>query len=199
MKRLLCLLVFMVALPTAAADRNAIAAGALFYMPGDPLDAGVGFGVAYTRSVARLLLRAELSAMTLDVSAGDQGGDFDFVTVSVGALWPVSPASWPVQLAVGGGIDYVDGDGEVVHVPAPIDIRNSFDADPEIGFHAEFEAAWQFASAWQLFGRLRYLAATLEANAEQSFLISGVPAGDPVTMDLELDGPQLTIGAAFRF
>ena len=133
--------------------------------------------------------------MSLD--AEGQAGDFDFLLLSVGALWPESPDSWRVRLAVGGGIDYVDGDGDdTVVEPPPIDIRNTFDGDAGLGFHGDFEATLPIGSAWQLFGRLRYLVATLDA--ERRFIISGVP-GNPVGVDLELDGPQLTIGAAFSF
>jgi len=202
--RVLCLLVFAAVLaPAAVAEeappktkRNSIGVGAFFHSPGDPLDDGAGFGVQYTRSLTRLLLRAELASVSLDEDG--QAGDFDFLLLSVGALWPVSPDSWRVRLAVGGGIDYVDGDasGETVE-PPPIDIRNTVEIDTEVGFHADFEAALPIGSAWELYGRVRYLAATLDA--ERRFIVSGVPGSSPVDVELELDGPQLTIGAAFRF
>ncbi len=203
--RVLCLLVSAaVALPFTAAEeapsktkRNSIGAGVFYHLPGDPLDDGAGFGVQYTRSLARLLLRAELASVTLDEEG--QAGDFDFFLLSVGALWPVSPDSWRVRLAVGGGIDYVDGDrGEdTVIEPPPIDIRKTFDVDAGLGFHGDFEAVLPIGSAWELYGRVSYLVATLDA--ERRFIVSGVPGGNPESVDLELDGPQLTIGAALRF
>jgi hypothetical protein len=176
--------------------RNSIGAGVFYHSPGDPLDDGVGFGVQYTRSLAHVLLRAELSSMSLEE---DQGGDdFDFLALSVGALWAFSPDSWRVRLAVGGGIEYIDGDGgETVVEPPPIDIRNTFEVDSGIGFHGDFEAALPLGSAWELYGRVSYLVATLDA--ERRFIVSGVPGGNPESVDLELDGPQLTIGVAFRF
>ncbi len=191
--------------PSSAAEdapskikRNSIGVGVFYHSPGDPLDDGVGFGVQYTRSLAHLLLRAELSSMTLE-EEGQGGGDFDFLALSVGALWPVSRDSWRVRLAVGGGIEYIDGDGggESVVEPPPIDIRNTFEVDTGIGFHGDFEAALPIGSAWELYGRVSYLVATLDA--ERRFIVSGVPGGNPESVDLELDGPQLTIGAALRF
>ena len=201
----LCLLVCAtVVAPSTVAEeappktkRNSIGVGVFYHSPGDPLDDGAGFDVQYTRSLARVLLRAELSSMSLE---GDQGGgDFDFLALSVGALWAFSPNSWRVRLAVGGGIEYIDGDGggETVVEPPPIDIRNTFEVDSGIGFHGDFEAALPLGSAWELYGRVGYLVATLDA--ERRFIISGVPDSNPVAVDLELDGPQLTIGAAFRF
>ena len=190
-------------LPCAAADptpsktkRNAVGIGVLYHSPGDPLDDGVGFGVQYTRSLSRLLLRGELAALSLDVEG--QQSEIDFLLLSVGVLWPVSPESWRVRLAVGGGVDYVDGDGggDTQIEPPPLDIRSTVEVDSGAGFHADFEATLPIGSSWQLFGRVRYLIATLDA--EESFVITGVP-GAPTSLDLELDGPQLTIGAEFRF
>ena len=126
----LCLLLSAAVLaPTTVAEeapsktkRNSIGVGVFYHVPGDPLDDGVGFGVQYTRSLARLLLRAELASVSLDEEG--QAGDFDFLLLSVGALWPVSPDSWRVRRAVGGGIDYVDGDAgdETVVEPPPIEV-----------------------------------------------------------------------------
>ncbi len=189
----------------AEPDRNAIGAGVVYLSPSSPLESGAGIELEYRHTLVsksdpthvRLILTGDLGFVPLDREAEGQAleGAVDLVRVSGDVLWPLLRGRW--ALAVGGGIDWLigDGDGDFVSDPQTA-VTNDYEVDAGVGFHATVEVSRAIGSRWQLVARAEWLEA--ELDGEHRFVVSGVP-GAPTDVTFDFGGPVVRAGVAWTF
>ena len=75
-------------------------------------------------------------------------------------------------------------------------ITNDYDVDSTLGLHADLEVLRPIGNRWLIFGRVGWLVA--ELDGAHRFVIDDV-RGAPLDVTFDLGGPQLEVGAVWRF
>ncbi len=179
--------------------RNGVGVGVSFHFPREPLNGGVGPLIHYRRSIgAAWSVTTEIGQVEMDRDATSVAleGELTFTRLSPSIFRRLGAAgAW--SFALGGGFDWFEGSGKGAFISDPsTGITNDYDVDSAPGLHVDFEVSRPVGVRWLFFGRVGWL--IVELDGTHRFVIDGVK-GAPLDVTFDLSGPQLAVGAAWRF
>jgi hypothetical protein len=174
--------------------------------PGSPMESATGLGIRYARGLGEgaaggagpWRLAGTVGQVKPERRETDRSrdGELDLLHLRLGLERRLLAAEgW--SLWAGGGLDYFDADAKGTYASDPIlGIRNHYEADSGVGFHAGVSAGYRMGERWELLLSLVYLSAELDGTFR--FVIEDVPSASS-DVKFDLSGPRFGAGIAYRF